>query len=335
MTASNTILTDGFGRRHNYLRISLLEKCNLRCTYCMPADGIALSPKASLMTAEEIFSIAETFVKNGVDKIRLTGGEPLLRKDFPEIVSKLGSLDISLSITTNGILIDRHIAVLKQFKIKKINLSLDTLISSKFHAVTLRNQFEKVIDNLHLLLNNDFQVKVNVVLMKGFNDNEIVDFVKLTQFLPISVRFIEFMPFAGNEWDRSKMVSQNEILSLVGNTFSSDQIQKLEDEKNFTSRNYKIKDFQGDFGIISSITNPFCDSCNRIRLTADGKIKNCLFSNSETDLLTPFRNGESIMNLIAAAIQSKKKVRAGMATIDEMNDPAKHFDNRSMIAIGG
>ncbi len=335
MTASNTILTDGFGRRHNYLRISLLEKCNLRCTYCMPADGIALSPKASLMTAEEIFSIAETFVKNGVDKIRLTGGEPLLRKDFPEIISKLASLDISLSITTNGILIDRHIAVLKQFKIKKINLSLDTLISSKFHAVTLRNQFERVIDNLHLLLNNDFLVKVNVVLMKGFNDNEIVDFVKLTQFLPISVRFIEFMPFAGNEWDRSKMVSQNEILSLVGNTFSSDQIQKLEDEKNFTSRNYKIKDFQGDFGIISSITNPFCDSCNRIRLTADGKIKNCLFSNSETDLLTPFRNGESIMNLIETSIRSKKKVRAGMATIDEMNDPAKHFDNRSMIAIGG
>lgn len=301
----------------------------------MPADGIALSPKASLMTAEEIFSIAETFVKNGVDKIRLTGGEPLLRKDFPEIISKLASLDISLSITTNGILIDRHIAVLKQFKIKKINLSLDTLISSKFHAVTLRNQFERVIDNLHLLLNNDFLVKVNVVLMKGFNDNEIVDFVKLTQFLPISVRFIEFMPFAGNEWDRSKMVSQNEILSLVGNTFSSDQIQKLEDEKNFTSRNYKIKDFQGDFGIISSITNPFCDSCNRIRLTADGKIKNCLFSNSETDLLTPFRNGESIMNLIETSIRSKKKVRAGMATIDEMNDPAKHFDNRSMIAIGG
>ena len=335
MTASNTILTDGFGRRHNYLRISLLEKCNLRCTYCMPADGIALSPKASLMTAEEIFSIAETFVKNGVDKIRLTGGEPLLRKDFPEIISKLASLDISLSITTNGILIDRHIAVLKQFKIKKINLSLDTLIASKFHAVTLRNQFERVIDNLHLLLNNDFLVKVNVVLMKGFNDNEIVDFVKLTQFLPISVRFIEFMPFAGNEWDRSKMVSQNEILSLVGNTFSSDQIQKLEDEKNFTSRNYKIKDFQGDFGIISSITNPFCDSCNRIRLTADGKIKNCLFSNSETDLLTPFRNGESIMNLIETSIRSKKKVRAGMATIDEMNDPAKHFDNRSMIAIGG
>ena len=335
MTVSNTILTDGFGRKHNYLRISLLEKCNLRCTYCMPADGIALSPKANLMTAEEIFSIAQTFVKNGVDKIRLTGGEPLLRKDFPEIVSKLSQLDISLSITTNGILIDRHIDVLKQFKIKKINLSLDTLISSKFHTITLRNQFEKVIDNLHLLLNNDFQVKVNVVLMKGFNDNEIIDFVKLTQFLPISVRFIEFMPFAGNEWDRSKMVSQSEILSLVENNFAENEIVKLEDEKNFTSRNYKIKDFQGDFGIISSITNPFCDSCNRIRLTANGKIKNCLFSNSETDLLTPLRSGESITNLISDAILNKKKVRAGMVSIEEMDDPTLHFDNRSMIAIGG
>ena len=335
MTASNTILTDGFGRKHNYLRISLLEKCNLRCTYCMPADGIALSPKASLMTADEIFGIAQTFAQNGVDKIRLTGGEPLLRKDFPEIISKLASLDISLSITTNGILIDRHIDVLKQFKIKKINLSLDTLVASKFHTITLRNQFQKVIDNLHLLLNHDFHVKVNVVLMKGFNDNEIVDFVKLTQFLPISVRFIEFMPFAGNEWDRSKMVSQNEILSLVENTFTEEQIQKLEDEKNFTARTYKIKDFQGDFGIISSITNPFCDSCNRIRLTADGKIKNCLFSNSETDLLTAYRNGEPITNLISESINNKKKVRAGMVTIDEMDDPKKHFDNRSMIAIGG
>jgi cyclic pyranopterin phosphate synthase len=131
------------------------------------------------------------------------------------------------------------------------------------------------------------------------------------------------------------MVSQKEILSLVENAFSADEIQKLENEKNFTSRNFKIKGFQGDFGIISSITNPFCDSCNRIRLTADGKIKNCLFSNSETDLLTAFRNGESIADLISESIQNKKKVRAGMVTIDEMDDPKKHFDNRSMIAIGG
>ena len=335
MTPYKTILTDDFGRKHNYLRISLLEKCNLRCTYCMPADGIALSPKASLMTAEEIFSLAKIFVENGVDKIRLTGGEPLLRKDFPEIISKLATLETSLSITTNGILIDRHIEALKEANIKKINLSLDTLVSSKFHTITLRNQFEKVIDNLHLLLNHDFHVKVNVVLMKGFNENEITDFVQLTQFLPISVRFIEFMPFAGNQWDRSKMVSQNEILSEVNNVFPSQEIQKLEDEKNFIARTYKIKGFQGDFGIISSITNPFCDGCNRIRLTANGKIKNCLFSNSETDLLTALRNGESITDLISESIKNKKKVRAGMVTVSEMDDPTLHFDNRSMIAIGG
>ncbi|MGO4773362.1 GTP 3',8-cyclase MoaA [Flavobacterium sp. W22_SRS_FK3] len=335
MTPSKTILTDDFGRKHNYLRISLLEKCNLRCTYCMPADGIALSPKASLMTAEEIFAIAQTFTENGVDKIRLTGGEPLLRKDFPEIILKLATLDTSLSITTNGILIDRHIAVLKQSNIKKINLSLDTLVASKFHSITLRNQFEKVIDNLHLLLNHDFQVKVNVVLMKGFNENEIIDFVQLTQFLPLSIRFIEFMPFAGNDWDRSKMVSQKEILSQVEEYFSLDKIQKLHDEKNFTARTYKIEGFHGDFGIISSITNPFCDGCNRIRLTANGKIKNCLFSNSETDLLTAFRKGKSITELISTSIKNKKKIRSGMVTISEMDDPDLHFDNRSMIAIGG
>ncbi|KQO25000.1 cyclic pyranopterin phosphate synthase MoaA [Flavobacterium sp. Leaf82] len=335
MIPSKTILTDDFGRKHNYLRISLLEKCNLRCTYCMPADGIELSPKASLMTADEIFSIARTFVENGVDKIRLTGGEPLLRKDFPEIASKLATLEVSLSITTNGILIDRHIDVLKQYGINKINLSLDTLISSKFHSITLRNQFEKVVDNLHLLLNNDFKVKVNVVLMKGFNENEIINFVQLTQFLPLSIRFIEFMPFAGNEWDRSKMISQKEILSELEKTFLPEEILKLEDEKNFTARTYKIKGYQGDFGIISSITNPFCDGCNRIRLTANGKIKNCLFSNSETDLLTPLRNGEEITNLISDSVKSKKKVRAGMVTIEEMDDPSLHFDNRSMIAIGG
>jgi len=332
---NDTILTDDFGRKHNYLRISLIEKCNLRCTYCMPADGVLLSPKKDIMTADEIYAIAKTFVNNGVDKIRLTGGEPLLRKDFPKIIAKLSSLKTEISITTNGILIDKHIEVLKQFNVRKINLSLDTLVASKFQTITLRNQFEKVIDNLHLLLNNDFKIKVNVVLIKGFNDNEIVDFIKLTEFLPLSIRFIEFMPFAGNEWDKSKMVSQNEILNRVQNHFSESEIEKLEDNKNFTAREFKIKNYLGSFGIISSITNPFCDGCNRIRLTANGKIKNCLFSNSETDLLTAFRNGESIEDLIGFSIKNKKKTRAGMNTFDDINNPVLNLDNRSMIAIGG
>jgi len=335
MTQNNTILTDDFGRKHNYLRISLIEKCNLRCTYCMPAEGIALSPKKELMTADEVFAIAKTFVGYGVDKIRLTGGEPLLRKDFPEIIEKLSALNTEISITTNGILIDKHIDVLKKFKVTKINLSLDTLVSTKFNTITLRDQFEKVIDNLHVLLNNDFKVKVNVVLIKGFNDNEIIDFINLTESLPIDVRFIEFMPFAGNEWDRSKMVSQKEILDQVNNHFSESNLEKLEDEKNLTAREYKIKNYVGSFGIISSITNPFCDGCNRIRLTANGKIKNCLFSNSETDLLTPYRSGEAIENVIASAIKNKKKIRAGMNTIADVDNPVLNQDNRSMIAIGG
>ncbi len=335
MTSNKVILTDTFGRNHNYLRISLIEKCNLRCTYCMPADGIALSPKASLMTAEEIFAIAQIFVNNGVDKIRLTGGEPLLRKDFPEIVTQLSQLNTEISITTNGILIDKHIGVLKQYDIKKINLSLDTLVPAKFQTITLRNQFEKVLDNLHLLLNHDFKIKVNVVLIKGFNDDEIIDFIKLTQFLPVSIRFIEFMPFAGNDWDRSKMLSQQEILEQLPLHFPASVIEKLVDEKNFTAREFKIKNYLGSFGIISSITNPFCDGCNRIRLTANGRIKNCLFSNSETDLLTPFRNGEPLEDVIAFAIQNKMKVRAGMETIDAVNNPVLNQDNRSMIAIGG
>lgn len=335
MMSNKNLLTDDFGRKHNYLRISLIEKCNFRCTYCMPADGIALSPKADLMTAAEIFAIAKTFVHNGVDKIRLTGGEPLLRKDFPEIVTQLATLGTEISITTNGILVDRHLEVLKANKVTKINLSLDTLVATKFNAITLRNQFQGVIDNLHLLLNNGFKVKVNVVLIKGFNDNEIIDFIQLTQHLPLSIRFIEFMPFAGNEWDKSKMVSQQEILDLVNTTFPRENLQKLQDDKNFTSRDYKIKDYSGSFGIISSITNPFCDGCNRIRLTANGKIKNCLFSNKETDLLTAYRAGEAIETVIATAIQNKMKVRAGMTTIEEINDPALHQDNRSMISIGG
>ena len=268
-------------------------------------------------------------------KIRLTGGEPLLRKDFPDIITKLASLQTEISITTNGILIDKHIAVLKQSNVAKINLSLDTLIASKFYSITLRNQFEKVIANLHLLLNNDFKVKVNVVLIKGFNDNEIIDFIKLTKYLPLSIRFIEFMPFAGNDWDRSKMVSQEEILNKVQHNFTELDVQKLEDEKNFTAREFKIKGYLGTFGIISSITNPFCDGCNRIRLTANGKIKNCLFSNSETDLLTSFRNGENLEELISFAIKNKKKVRAGMDTIEAVNNPLLNQDNRSMIAIGG
>ena len=335
MPETNDILKDSYGRQHNYLRISLIEKCNLRCTYCMPEDGVLLSPKTSLMTAEEVLSIAETFVKNGVNKIRLTGGEPLLRKDFSEILEGLSKLKARLSITTNAVLIDRYIEDFKLYGLNDINVSLDTLHSDKFNTITKRNQFEKVSNNIQLLLAQKFKVKLNVVLIKGFNDDEIVDFIKLTKDQDLEVRFIEFMPFDGNRWSKDKLVSQQEILDRVNNQFGVEANEKLTNELNFTSRSYKIKGFRGSYGIISSVTNPFCDGCNRIRLTANGKLKNCLFSNKESDILSELRNGNAIEPLIAKAIYRKKAVRAGMTNSEDFENPAQHSKNRSMITIGG
>jgi molybdenum cofactor biosynthesis protein A len=335
MNKNIPILQDSHGRDHAYLRISLIERCNLRCSYCMPKEGVQLSPKSHLMTYEEIYEIAKTFVKHGVTKIRLTGGEPLIRKDIPIILEKLATLPVELSITSNAIIIDNFIDVLKENKVNKINVSLDSLDREKFKHITRRDQFEKVYSNILLLVNEDFTVKVNAVLMKDFNDNEIIDFINFTKDLPISVRFIEFMPFDGNKWDMSKMVSYKEVMSYVNASFTEDQIERLQDAPNDTSKNYKIKGFQGSFAIISSVTNPFCDSCNRLRLTANGQLKNCLFSATESDLLTTLRQGNPIEPIIQKAVQAKFKIRGGMDTLEKLQEPKLHNNNRSMITIGG
>lgn len=335
MKKNKTILTDQFNRKHTYLRISLTERCNLRCTYCMPAEGVPLSHKSHIMNYDEIYDIAKTFVDNGVTKIRLTGGEPLIRKDIPVILGKLASLPVELAITTNGITIDRHLEALKENNIKNINVSLDTLSVSKFKEITRRDQFEKVYKNILLLVENGFNVKINAVLIKGFNDDEIIDFINLTKDLPISFRFIEFMPFDGNKWDLKKMVSYAEILKLVNNHFFEENVERIQDAKNDTSKNYKIKGFKGSFAIISSVTNPFCDSCNRLRLTADGKLKNCLFSATESDLLTSLRGGKSIEPIVQKAVLGKFKIRGGMDTLEKLQKPDLHTKNRSMITIGG
>jgi cyclic pyranopterin phosphate synthase len=195
MKNNNNILADTFGREHTYLRISLIERCNLRCTYCMPEEGVILSPRSHLMTYEEIYTIAKTFVDNGVTKIRLTGGEPLIRKDIPIILEKLSSLPVELSITTNAVIVDKFIDTFKKNGLNSINVSLDTLDAAKFNEITRRNDFKKVYNNIMLLVSEGFKVKINTVLIKGFNDDEIIDLVKLTKELPINVRFIEFMPF--------------------------------------------------------------------------------------------------------------------------------------------
>ena len=334
MNNSTHILTDNFGRKHSYLRISLTEKCNLRCTYCMPSAGIPLLPRAHLMTANEIYEIAKLFVENGVTKIRLTGGEPLVRKDFETIVRNLAQLKVEIAITTNGILLERYLPLLKELGILNITISIDSLNAEKNQEITRRNYFDvvwKAIKKMQLLVP---VVKLNVVLIKGINDNEINNFISLTQKENLKIRFIEFMPFDGNEWNTSKLVSEFQILDSA-NTYFNKQIMRLNDQPNDTSRNYKINGSIGSFAIISSVTNPFCDSCNRIRLTADGKLKNCLFSNNETSLLNDFRNGQDIIPKIKLAIGNKQKQRGGMNTLSKLKDPKLHSNNRSMIAIGG
>lgn len=335
MSENKNILQDSHGRDHAYLRISLIERCNLRCTYCMPEEGVALSPKSHLMTYEEIYEIAKTFVDHGVTKIRLTGGEPLIRKDIPVILEKLATLPVELSITSNAVIIDKFIDVLKANGVNKINVSLDSLDAGKFKHITRRHEFKKVYNNILLLVKEGFEVKVNAVLIKDFNDNEIIDFIKFTKDLPISVRFIEFMPFDGNKWDMDKMVSYAEVMTYVNEAFTEDEIERLQDAPNDTSKNYKIKGYKGAFAIISSVTNPFCDSCNRLRLTANGQLKNCLFSSGESDLLTTLRAGDPIEPVIQKAVQAKFKVRGGMDTLKKLQEPKLHNNNRSMITIGG
>ncbi|WP_298892686.1 GTP 3',8-cyclase MoaA [uncultured Psychroserpens sp.] len=335
MKKVNPILIDTYKREHTYLRISLTERCNLRCTYCMPAEGIQLSPKSHIMSFDEIYTIAKIFVDHGVTKIRLTGGEPLVRKDAHIILEKLATLPVELALTTNAVNLERHIETLKNCHIKNINVSLDSLNAEKFKEITRRDYFDKVYNNILSLVAEGFNVKINAVLMKGFNDNEIIDFIELTKILPITVRFIEFMPFDGNKWDIKKMVSLKEVLDITTDSFSKEKLIRLDDAKNDTSKNYKIKGYKGSFAIISSVTNPFCDSCNRLRLTANGHLKNCLFSAEESDLLTALRVGKSIDNIIKKAIRLKAKMRGGMDTLEKLKTPDLHSKNRSMITIGG
>jgi cyclic pyranopterin phosphate synthase len=242
---------------------------------------------------------------------------------------------VELSITSNAVIIDKFIDILKVNGVKSINVSLDTLDKEKFKRITRRNEFEKVYNNILLLAKEGFKVKVNAVLMKGFNDNEIIDFINFTKDLPISIRFIEFMPFDGNKWDMSKLVSYNEVMQYVKHSFSEAHIERLKDAPNDTSKNYKITGYKGSFAIISSVTNPFCDSCNRLRLTANGQLKNCLFSSTESNLLTTLRAGNPIEPIIQKAVQAKFKVRGGMDTLEKLQEPKLHNNNRSMITIGG
>lgn len=326
------MIVDPFNRIHNYLRISLTDNCNLRCFYCMPEEDYEFTPASRLMQVDEIISIAKVFTDEGVDKIRLTGGEPLVRKDAAKIIEGLAKLPVTLTLTTNGTRLHEFLDVLKAGNIRSLNISLDTLQSDKFNLLTRRNQFKQVFNNIHLMIKHGFHVKVNVVVMRDLNVTEINDFIEWTKDVPVHVRFIEFMPFSGNRWTSNKVFTWQQILELIEEKYS---VQRLAGEKNDTAKKYAIDGHAGTFAVISTMTSPFCSGCNRMRLTADGKMKNCLFSKEETDLLTAFRNGQNILPLIQQSIGKKAKELGGQFTTDFENIHAEEIHNRSMITIGG
>lgn len=301
----------------------------------MPEEGIPLRDKKEFMSSEEVLLMSKTFVDLGVNKIRLTGGEPLIKKDAPNIIRQLGALPVELTLTTNAVNADSFISVFKEAGIKSLNVSIDSLKPEIFNQISRRNFADKIISNINLLLDEGFKIKLNVVLIKGINDSEIIDFIKFTEHRNVEIRFIEFMPFDGNNWNWDKKVSFDEIISISNKHFGTSQIESLPLEVNHTSKNFRIKGYQGSFGIISTLTNPFCDSCNRIRLTADGKIKNCLFSNDEIDLLSLHRKGFDVRPYIIDSIYNKKKARAGIDSFSDENAVDVFSKNRSMTTIGG
>src|SRR5688572_18911006 len=213
------MIKDGFGRVHDYLRISLTDACNFRCTYCMPDEEMQFKASSHLMQVDEIDAIAGMFVRMGVRKIRLTGGEPLVRKEAAEIIKRLSKYPVELTLTTNGYRAHEFITVFKDAGIRSVNVSLDTLQAEKFFAITRRAHFAQVWDNIQLLINEGFHVKVNVVMMRGMNETEIIDFVEWTKTQPVHIRFIEFMPFSGNHWDNEKVVSYQEILDTIAGEY--------------------------------------------------------------------------------------------------------------------
>ena len=326
------MIKDKHGRVHTYLRISLTDNCNLRCFYCMPEEDYEFTPVSRLMQAGEIESLAKTFVDLGVNKIRLTGGEPLVRKDARDIILRLSKLPVKLTLTTNATRAHEFIDVFKEAGIRSLNVSLDTLDQDRFLFMTRRDQFRRTLDNIRLLIEQDFHVKLNMVVMKGLNEMEIPDFVAWTKEEPIHVRFIEFMPFEGNRWTSNKVFTLPEMLDLVKTRF---EIESLHNDIHDTDKKFRAVGHAGTFAVISTMSSPFCAGCNRIRLTADGKIKNCLFSKSETDLLTALRNGEDVVSLIHQNIGLKAKELGGQFDTDIEHIHPEEIHNRSMITIGG
>lgn len=317
-------MIDQYNRKINYMRLSVTDRCNLRCMYCMPEEGICKKTHQEILRLEEMLRIVRVGAALGIEKVRLTGGEPLIRKGIVSLIETITQIDgiNEVTMTTNGILLDDMLDKLHQAGLKRINLSLDTLDADRYKSITRGGDLSKVIDVIPKILAYGMKLKINVVLIGGFNDDEIIDFVNLT-YKGIDVRFIELMPIGeASLWSKGKYISNKLVLDKVD----------LEEAERFDlhspAKYYKLSGADGLVGLINPISCSFCNNCNRIRVTSDGKIKPCLHTDDEIDLLHALRNDEPILSLMRQAISNKPKEHLMK---DESFEPIK----RDMNTIGG
>jgi len=322
-------MQDSWQREINYLRISITDRCNLRCQYCLPKDNFIFIEHKEILTYDEIKQIVLLVaIPLGVTKIRLTGGEPLVRKNASKLIEMLSCIPQikDLSLTTNGILLEQYANQMYKSGLKRINISLDSLQEEKYKEITCGGDLKKVIKGINLALNTGFEpIKINTVLMKGINDDEIISFCKLTLDLPLHIRFIELMPFGSRRiYSDENFIPVQDAKKNIEKYF---ELSPVKIKGNGPAEYFEIKGARGSIGFITPISNCFCDRCNRLRLTADGKLKTCLFAIEEIDLKTPLRNGatpEELQNIAKIAIANKQK---------QHNN--KFFNTRIMSQIGG
>jgi cyclic pyranopterin phosphate synthase len=324
-------LLDTFGRAHTYLRISVTERCNLRCAYCMPAQGIDLKPREHILTYEEIERITRLLARMGVNKVRITGGEPLLRRDLPHLISAIARLPgiNTVAMTTNGVLLAPMAQRLREVGLAQLNVSLDTLRPERFERIARRDHFARVMAGIDAALAAGFRpLKLNCVVMGGVNDDELLDFVAFVQGRPIDIRFIEFMPFAGNAWHEATLVPWRTLRERIE---ASHHLHPLPYDPAQIARSFRIAGSDSRIGFISSMTDNFCSGCNRVRLLCDGSLKSCLFSPPEENLREALRAGSSDAELEVI-------VRRALLRKQEKHAPAEELalaENNSMIEIGG
>jgi len=326
-------LRDGHGRRIGDLRVSVTDRCNFRCQYCMPAEGLPWLDRSEILSFEELERLVGLFASMGVSAIRLTGGEPLVRRDFPRLVEMLGRIDgvTDLALTTNGYLLERQVDALAAAGLRRINVSLDSLSRDRFFQMTRRDALPQVLAGLEALERYPQirPIKVNCVAMRDFTEDEVLPFAEFARRKPYEVRFIEFMPLdADHAWSEDRVLTGAEVRALI------DRVHPLEPtprDPHSTARVYRFADGQGAIGFVNPVSEPFCGDCNRVRITAEGKLRTCLFSLHETDLREPLRNGagdDELEQVIRDAVWSKElKHRVSEAGFRQ---PA-----RTMSRIGG